>query len=82
MNPDDGRVVSNFIVQATKAGMTSQFTVAGDLRSRSFQYVDDLVEGMIRTMNTSEDNFTGPVNFRKYQLENLLLLELADTDFK
>ncbi|NIK91352.1 SDR family oxidoreductase [Mangrovimonas sp. CR14] len=59
MNPDDGRVVSNFIVQALKG---DDITVFGDgTQTRSFQYVDDLVEGMIRMMN-SRDGFVGPVN--------------------
>jgi UDP-glucuronate decarboxylase len=59
MNPYDGRVVSNFIVQALKG---EDITIYGNgKQSRSFQYVDDLVEGMIRMMNT-EDNFIGPVN--------------------
>jgi UDP-glucuronate decarboxylase len=59
MNPYDGRVVSNFIVQALKG---EDITIYGTgEQSRSFQYVDDLVEGMIRMMNT-EDNFIGPVN--------------------
>ncbi len=58
MNPDDGRVVSNFIVQALKG---EDITVYGDGRqTRSFCYVDDLIDGMYRMMN-SED-FTGPVN--------------------
>jgi UDP-glucuronate decarboxylase len=59
MNPDDGRVVSNFIVQALKG---EDITMFGDgLQTRSFCYVDDLIEGMIRLMN-SRDGFTGPVN--------------------
>ncbi|TAJ15696.1 SDR family oxidoreductase [Marinilabiliaceae bacterium JC017] len=59
MLPNDGRVVSNFIVQALKG---KDITIFGDgTQTRSFQYVDDLLEGMIRTMNTG-DNFTGPVN--------------------
>lgn len=59
MHPNDGRVVSNFIVQALKG---EDLTVAGDgSQTRSFQYVDDLIEGMIRMMNT-EEGFTGPVN--------------------
>ena len=59
MNPEDGRVVSNFIVQALKG---ENITIFGDgNQTRSFQYVDDLVEGMIRMMN-SKDNFLGPVN--------------------
>jgi UDP-glucuronate decarboxylase len=59
MNPEDGRVVSNFIVQALRG---EAITVFGDgTQTRSFQYVDDLVEGMIRMMN-SRDGFWGPVN--------------------
>ena len=59
MQPNDGRVVSNFIVQALKG---EPITVYGDgSQTRSFQYVDDLLEGMIRMMATGEE-FTGPVN--------------------
>ena len=59
MHPHDGRVVSNFIVQALKG---KDITIYGDgLQTRSFQYVDDLIEGMIRMMNTP-DKFIGPVN--------------------
>jgi UDP-glucuronate decarboxylase len=59
MNPADGRVVSNFIVQALKG---EDITIFGDgLQTRSFQYVDDLVEGTIRMMN-SDPEFLGPVN--------------------
>lgn len=59
MNANDGRVVSNFIVQALKG---EDITVYGDgTQTRSFCYVDDLVEGIIRMMN-SRDGFTGPVN--------------------
>lgn len=59
MNTDDGRVVSNFIVQALKG---EDITIYGDgTQTRSFCYVDDLVEGMIRMMN-SRDGFMGPVN--------------------
>jgi UDP-glucuronate decarboxylase len=59
MEPDDGRVVSNFIVQALKG---KDITIFGDgTQTRSFQYVSDLVEGMIRMMATCDD-FTGPVN--------------------
>jgi UDP-glucuronate decarboxylase len=59
MHPNDGRVVSNFIVQALQ---NKAITIYGDgKQTRSFQYVDDLVEGMIRLMNTSDD-FIGPVN--------------------
>lgn len=59
MNVNDGRVVSNFIVQALK---NENITVYGNgAQTRSFQFVDDLVEGMIRMMGTG-DGFTGPVN--------------------
>ena len=59
MRDDDGRVVSNFIVQALKG---EDITIFGDgTQTRSFCYVDDLVEGLIRMMN-SRDGFTGPVN--------------------
>jgi UDP-glucuronate decarboxylase len=59
MHPNDGRVVSNFIVQALKG---QDITIYGDgSQTRSFQYIDDLVEGMIRMM-ASRDDFTGPVN--------------------
>ena len=59
MHPNDGRVVSNFIMQA----LTNQdITVYGEgAQTRSFQYVDDLVEGMVRMMN-NEKGFVGPVN--------------------
>ena len=72
MNPSDGRVVSNFIVQALKG---ENITIFGDgLQTRSFQYVDDLVEGMIRMMN-SEDSFLGPVNIGNPN--EFTMLELA-----
>ena len=59
MQPDDGRVVSNFIVQALK---DSDITIYGDgSQTRSFCYVDDLINGVLFFMN-SEDDFTGPVN--------------------
>lgn len=59
MHPNDGRVVSNFIMQALQG---KDITIYGDgSQTRSFQYVDDLVEGMIRMMASRED-FTGPVN--------------------
>ncbi|MDR0712751.1 MAG: SDR family oxidoreductase [Bacteroidales bacterium] len=59
MHPNDGRVVSNFIVQALQG---KDITIYGDgSQTRSFQYVDDLLDGMIRLMNTP-DSFTGPVN--------------------
>jgi UDP-glucuronate decarboxylase len=59
MEPDDGRVVSNFIIQALK---NKDITIFGDgTQTRSFQYISDLLEGMFRMMST-EDSFTGPVN--------------------
>ncbi|MGD0283479.1 MAG: GDP-mannose 4,6-dehydratase, partial [Dissulfurispiraceae bacterium] len=59
MHPNDGRVVSNFIVQALKG---EDLTVYGDgSQTRSFCYVDDLVEGLVKLMD-SPDDFTGPVN--------------------
>ena len=59
MDIGDGRVVSNFIVQALK---DEDITIYGDgNQTRSFCYVDDLIEGMVRLMN-SRDGFTGPVN--------------------
>ncbi len=59
MHPADGRVVSNFIMQALRG---EDITVYGDgSQTRSFCYVDDLIEGMVRLMN-SRDGFTGPVN--------------------
>ncbi|MDR3222159.1 MAG: SDR family oxidoreductase [Methanobrevibacter sp.] len=59
MNVDDGRVVSNFIIQGLKG---EDITIHGDgSKTRSFCYVDDLIEVMIRMMN-SEKSFTGPVN--------------------
>ena len=59
MHPQDGRVVSNFIVQALQ---DKDLTIYGNGRqTRSFQYVDDLIEAMIRMMATGDD-FIGPVN--------------------
>jgi UDP-glucuronate decarboxylase len=59
MNPHDGRVVSNFIVQALQ---NKHITIYGDgSQTRSFQYVDDLIDGMIKMMN-NENDFIGPVN--------------------
>jgi len=59
MHPNDGRVVSNFIVQALK---NEDITIYGDgMQTRSFCYVDDLIDGMIRMMETPSE-FTGPVN--------------------
>jgi len=72
MHPNDGRVVSNFIIQALK---NQDITVFGDgSQTRSFQYVDDLIEGMIRMMNT-DDSFIGPVNIGNPN--EFTMLELA-----
>lgn len=77
MNPQDGRVVSNFIVQALKG---QDITIFGDgTQTRSFQYVDDLVEGMIRMMN-SEKSFLGPVNLGNPN--EFTMLELAEKVIK
>lgn len=74
MSPNDGRVVSNFIVQALKG---EDITIFGNgTQTRSFQYIDDLIEGMMRMMNT-EDEFTGPVNIGNPK--EFSMLELAET---
>ncbi len=73
MHPDDGRVVSNFIVQALK---NKPITVYGDgSQTRSFCYVDDLIDGFIRLMGT-DDSFTGPVNLGNPG--EFTILELAE----
>jgi UDP-glucuronate decarboxylase len=76
MHPNDGRVVSNFIVQALKG---KDITIYGDgQQTRSFCYVDDLIDAMIKMMN-SEKEFTGPVNignpgeFTMLQLAEMVL---------
>ncbi len=72
MNPDDGRVVSNFIVQALKG---QNITIFGDgQQTRSFQYVDNLLEGMTRMMNTGDD-IIGPVTLGNPN--EFTMLELA-----
>ncbi|TGN17152.1 UDP-glucuronic acid decarboxylase family protein [Leptospira idonii] len=79
MIPDDGRVVSNFIVQAIKG---EDITIYGDgSQTRSFCYVDDLVNGIVKMMNT--DNFIGPVNlgndgeFTVKELAELVIKEVG-----
>ncbi len=73
MHPNDGRVVSNFIIQALKG---ESITIYGDgNQSRSFCYVDDLVEGWVRLMATP-DGFTGPVNLGNPH--EFTMLELAE----
>lgn len=76
MHPNDGRVVSNFIVQALRG---ENITLYGDgEQTRSFCYVDDLIDGFLKTMSTPDD-FTGPVNmgnpgeFSMRQLAELVL---------
>jgi UDP-glucuronate decarboxylase len=74
MHPNDGRVVSNFIVQALR---NEPITVFGDgSQTRSFCYVDDMIEGMLRLMN-SPDEITGPVNLGNSR--EFTIRELAET---
>jgi UDP-glucuronate decarboxylase len=82
MHPGDGRVVSNFIVQALK---NEPITLYGDgYQTRSFCYVDDLIDGLIRLMESPPD-FTGPVNlgnpaeFTMRELAELVLSETGST---
>lgn len=73
MHPNDGRVVSNFIVQALKG---EPITIYGNgSQTRSFQYVDDLVDGLQRMMN-SKDEITGPINIGNPN--EFTILELAE----
>jgi UDP-glucuronate decarboxylase len=74
MHPDDGRVVSNFIVQALRS---EPITIYGDGdQTRSFCYVDELIEGFLRLMAT-ENGFTGPVNLGNPN--KFTIRELAET---
>lgn len=74
MDPDDGRVVSNFIVQALRG---KDLTVYGNgQQTRSFCYVDDLIEGICRMMDRSSDGFMGPVNLGNPR--EFTVLELAE----
>lgn len=73
MHPNDGRVISNFIMQALK---NEDITIYGDgTQTRSFCYIDDMVEGLLKLMKTSDD-FTGPVNLGNPQ--EISILELAE----
>ena len=73
MHENDGRVVSNFIVQALRG---EDITIYGDGRqTRSFCYVDDLIDAMVRVMNTPDD-FTGPINIGNPS--EFTILELAE----
>lgn len=77
MHPNDGRVVSNFIVQALQ---NKDITIFGDgMQTRSFQYCDDLIEGMIKMMESGDD-FTGPVNIGNPN--EFTMLELAEKVIK
>lgn len=84
MNPNDGRVVSNFIVQSVKG---KDITIYGDgKQTRSFQYVDDLIDGMIKIMNSPKE-FVGPINIGnpyKFAIINLAqkIIELTDSKSK
>ena len=76
MRPDDGRVVSNFIVQALKG---DDITIYGDgSQTRSFCYVDDLIDGMIRMMGQNTE--IGPVNLRNPG--EFTIIELAELVLK
>ncbi|MFH1048478.1 MAG: UDP-glucuronic acid decarboxylase family protein [Patescibacteria group bacterium] len=76
MNPDDGRVVSNFIAQALRGKDITIY--GGGSQTRSFQYIDDLTEGMIRMMK--QDEFIGPVNLGNPN--EFTVKELADKVLK
>jgi UDP-glucuronate decarboxylase len=84
MTANDGRVVSNFIVQALKG---EDITIFGDgSHTRSFQYVDDLINGMVKMMDTGEE-FIGPVNIGnpgEYKIVDLArkIIELTGTSSK
>jgi UDP-glucuronate decarboxylase len=84
MTANDGRVVSNFIVQGLKG---EDITIFGDgSHTRSFQYVDDLIDGMIKMMNTGDD-FIGPVNIgnpEEYKIVDLAMkiIEMTGTGSK
>ena len=77
MHPNDGRVVSNFIVQALK---NQPITIFGDgSQTRSFCFVDDLIQGMYKFMQTKE-NIVGPINFGNPS--EFKVLELAELIIK
>jgi len=77
MHPNDGRVVSNFIVQALQG---KELTIYGDgQQTRSFCYVDDLIDAMVKMMNSAE-GFTGPVNIGNPS--EFTMLQLAETILK
>jgi UDP-glucuronate decarboxylase len=80
MHPNDGRVVSNFIVQALKG---ESITIYGEgQQTRSFCYVDDLIEGFLRFMAT-EEGFPGPLNLgnpKEFTIRQLAELVIAQTN--
>ena len=77
MDPADGRVVSNFIMQALR---DDDITIYGDgSQTRSFCYVDDLLDGMINLMDSPED-FTGPVNVGNS--DEFTIKQLAEKNYK
>ncbi len=77
MHPDDGRVISNFIIQALKG---EEVTIFGEgSQTRSFCYVDDMIDGLIKLMNTSDD-FTGPINLGNSS--EISIFELAEKILK
>jgi len=84
MHPNDGRVVSNFILQALK---NEPITIYGNgKQTRSFCYVDDLIEGLIKAMNTP-DNITGPINLGNQQESTIFelakkIIELTNSKSK
>lgn len=84
MDINDGRVISNFIIQALRG---EDITIYGDgSQTRSFCYVDDLIDGMVRLMN-SRDDFTGPVNIGnpgEYTIKELaeIVIDLTESNSK
>lgn len=85
MDPEDGRVITNFILQALQ---NKPITIYGDgLQTRSFQYIDDLIAGFLSFMETSKD-FMGPVNlgnpseFTMLELAKLVLLKIPSSSSK
>ncbi|MDR2478792.1 MAG: SDR family oxidoreductase [Treponema sp.] len=83
MHPNDGRVVSNFIVQALQG---KNITIYGDgSQTRSFCYVDDLVTALVAMMDTTENDFTGPVNIgnpEEFSIAELARLVIKLTESK
>ncbi len=82
MDPKDGRVVSNFINQALSGDDVTLY--GGGVQTRSFCYVDDLIDGFVRMMNT-DNNILGPINignpneFKVYELAELVLSKVGSS---